>query len=450
MDALFLIVLKLLAVAALVLLNGFFVAAEFALVKIRATQLDPLIAQGQRRAKLARHILTHLNSYLGATQLGITAASLALGWIGEPVFLALLTPVFPWLHIESVHWQHGLAIVVGFSAITFFHISAGELAPKWLALQHPLTLALRLSRPLQWFYVISFPFSWVLNQSARWLLRRVGLEPGDHAGTVHSEEELRLLVATAQEQARTTALGRDIVLNALDLRHRVVRDVMRPRQEISVLNTDATMAECLDVAEKTRFSRLPLCEGGDLDKTLGVVHIKDLYAMRIKAKSGADLASATRKIVYVPATARLEKLLQLLLDRKLHLAIVVDDYGGTIGMVTLENILEELVGQIQDEFDQEKPLQTKTGEDTWSIDGALPLHELQDLSGEAIPAGDVTTVNGWVTQKLGGFPRPGDTVPVGRHELRVEETDGRRVVRLTLTLHKEADKDSPPSETGHL
>jgi len=353
------------------------------------------------------------------------------------VFLALLTPVFSWLHIESVHLQHGLAIVVGFSAITFLHITAGELAPKWLALQRPLALALRLSTPLQWFYVISYPFSWLLNQAARWLLSRVGLEPADEAQTVHTEEELRLLVTAAQKQAHTTVLGRDIVLNALDLRHRVVRNVLRPRKEMVVLNTEASIAECLDVAEKTRFSRFPLCEDGDPDQTLGVIHIKDLYAMRLKAKCGRDLLPAARKLVYVPETARLEKLLQLFLDRKLHLAIVVDEYGGTLGLATLENILEELVGQIQDEFDQEKPLLSKAGEDAWTVDGALPLHDLADLTGERLPAGGVTTVNGWVTQKLGGFAKLGDTVAIGRHELVVEETDGPRLVRLRLKLNRE-------------
>ncbi len=188
------------------------------------------------------------------------------------------------------------------------------------------------------------------------MLRQAGIELVGEAGRAHSEEELRLLLAAAQKQAGGTALGRDMVLNALDLRRRVAREVMRPRQEIVALDTEASIAECLDVAEKTRYSRFPLCEGGNLDRTLGVVHIKDLYAMRIKARSGADLLPAVRKLIYVPETARLEKLLQFFLERKLHLAIVVDEYGGTMGMVTLENILEELVGQIQDEFDQEKPL----------------------------------------------------------------------------------------------
>jgi CBS domain containing-hemolysin-like protein len=173
---------------------------------------------------------------------------------------------------------------------------------------------------------------------------------------------------------------------------------MRPRQEITGLDTEASMTECLDIAEKTRYSRFPLCEGGDLDKTLGVVHYKDLFAMRLKARRGGDLLAVTWKLIYVPETAQLQKLLQLFLDRKLHMAIVVDEYGGTVGLVTLENILEELVGQIQDEFDQEKPLLQKTGDQSWEVAGTLPLHELAELVSEPLAADGVTTVNGWVTQ----------------------------------------------------
>jgi CBS domain containing-hemolysin-like protein len=265
------------------------------------------------------------------------------------------------------------------------------------------------------------------------LLRQVGIELAGEAGRAHSEEELRLLVATSQKHAGGTALGRDIVLNALDLRRRVAREVMRPRQEIVAFDTEASIAECLDVAEKTRYSRFPLCEGGNLDKTLGVIHIKDLYAMRLKAPSGADLLPAARKLVYVPESARLEKLLQLFLERKLHLAIVVDEYGGTMGMVTLENILEELVGQIQDEFDQEKPLLARTGENTWEAAGTLPLHELEEIVGEPLQAEGITTLSGWVTQRLGGFPKLGDVLAIGPCELRVEEMAGMRVARLKLT-----------------
>jgi len=425
------IILKILAVLVLVLLNGFFVAAEFALVKIRGTQLNPLEAKGDGRAKATRHVINHLDKFLSAAQLGITLASLALGWIGEPVFTALLHPMLSALNVTE-QWQHYISFFVGFSAITFLHIVAGEQAPKWLAIQKPLPTSLWVAYPMIWFYKLSFPFIWVLNNSSQWLLQRLGMESVNESEFAHSEEELRLIVATAQKQTGNNLLGRDIVLNALDLRHRIARDVMRPRQEIVYFDTEASIAECLDVAEKTRYSRFPLAEDGNLDKTLGIVHIKDLYAMRLKAKKAGDLHSVTRKLIYIPETARLEKVLQLLLDRKLHMALVVDEYGGTVGMVTLENILEAIVGPIQDEFDQEKPLLVKTGENTWEIDGLLPLRDLAELTQEEIVGEGVTTTSGWVTHKLGGFPKDGDVLPLGTFELRVEEMDGMRVAKLKL------------------
>jgi magnesium and cobalt exporter, CNNM family len=427
------IALKLLAVIVLVFLNGFFVAAEFALVKIRDTQLTPSAARGDRRAGVARMILRRLDAFLSAAQLGITLASLGLGWIGEPVFSALLQPVFGWLQIESARLQHGLAFVIGFSAITFLHISAGEQAPKWLAIQRPLPTTLWVAYPMLAFYYVSYPFVVVLNRASQWMLTQAGLEFTSEAEGRYSEEELRLLVAAGQKQSGAAPVGRNLVLNALDLRHRIARDVMRPRQEMTVLGTEATIAECLEIADKSRYSRFPLCEGGDLDKTLGVVHIKDLYAMRIKARSAADLLPAARKLIYVPETARLEKLLQFFLERKLHLAIVVDEYGGTLGMVTLENILEELVGQIQDEFDTEKPLLVRVSEGAWDVAGALPLHELEELVGTPLRAEGITTTSGWVTHRLGGFPKAGDSLTVGDYDLRVEEMEGTRVGRLKLT-----------------
>jgi CBS domain containing-hemolysin-like protein len=279
---------------------------------------------------------------------------------------------------------------------------------------------------------LSYPFNWALNGASLWLLRRFGLEAVSEGELTHSEEELRLLFSTTRQQSGGTALGRAIVLNALDLRRRTVREVMRPRQEIIAIDTGASIAECLDLAEKTRFSRFPLCEGGDLDRTLGVVHLKDLYSMRLKARSGAELLPVARRIVYVPETARLEKLLQLLLDRRLHFAIVVDEFGGTVGLVTLENVFEELVGQIQDEFDQEKPMVTKLGERTWDVLGTLPLHDLEELTGESLAEEGITTASGWVTHRLGGFPKAGDAIQLPHCELRVEEMNETRVARLRV------------------
>jgi CBS domain containing-hemolysin-like protein len=426
------ILLKIIAVLALVFLNGFFVAAEFALVKIRETQLDELLAKGNRRAGVVRDVLAHLDRYLSAAQLGITLASLGLGWVGEPVFSALLAPVMDWLKIESPDIRHSIAFLVGFTVITFLHITAGEQAPKWLAIQRPLPTSLWVASPLKWFCQITSPFIWVLNQSSLWLLRRCGIEPASEGELTHSDEELRLLLAASGGHGRASSLGQSIVLNAFDLRRRIARDVMQPRQQIVAFDTQATIAQCLDIAEKTRFSRFPLCEEGDLDRTLGVVHLKDLYAMRLKSRTGADLAVVARKVVYIPETARLEKLLELLLDRKLHFAIVVDEYGGTVGMVTLENVLEELVGEIQDEFDQETPMISRLSEDTWEVLGTLPLHDLEELVGQTIPEEGITTTSGWITHRLGGFPKVGDEVSLASCEFRVLEMDETRVGKLQV------------------
>ncbi|HEY3860572.1 MAG TPA: hemolysin family protein [Verrucomicrobiae bacterium] len=430
-DALAANALHLLGILAIVLVNGFFVAAEFAFVKLRDTQLDALIVAGHRRAKVARHISRNLTSYLGATQLGITMASLGLGWLAEPVFLALLSPPLQWLGVASPQFQKSAAFALGFAAATFLQIVLGELGPKWFAIQRALPVALALASPLDWFYRASYPFNWILNRSAEWLLRRAGIEPASSPLMIHTEEELRLMLN--QSRAGATGLGREIILNALDLRHRIVRNVMRPRMEITAFDTEAPLSECREIAEKTRYSRFLLCEGGDLDKTLGVIHIKDLFALRSQAGRGKDLAAAARKLIYVPETTRLEKLLQLFLERKVHLAVVVDEYGGTVGMVTLENVLEELVGQIQDEFDQEKPLLLPRGPDQWEIDGALPLHELAELVGQNLYGDNVATTSGWVTQRLGGFPKVGDTLALGACTLRVDRLDGMVVKRLSLT-----------------
>jgi CBS domain containing-hemolysin-like protein len=430
--------LHLLGIVAIVLLNGFFVAAEFAFVKLRDTQLDALIVAGHRRAILARHILRHLTSYLSATQLGITMASLGLGWLAQPVFLSLLGPSLKWLGLASPQFQKSAAFAIGFATATFLQIVLGELGPKWFAIQRALPVALAVAPPLHWFYRASYPFNWLLNRSAQGLLRRVGIEPSGASLLVHSEEELRLMLS--QSRVGGTRLGREIILNALDLSQRIVRNVMRPRMEIAVFDTEAGLNQCRELAEKTRYSRFPLCEGGNLDKTLGVVHIKDLFALRGPATRGKDLAAVVRKLIYVPETTRLEKLLQLFLERKLHFAIVVDEYGGTVGMVTLENVLEELVGQIQDEFDQEKPLLLRRGPAQWELDGALPLHELAELVGQNLSGEDIATTSGWVTQRLGGFPKAGDTLDLGGYALRVDRLDGMRVARLTLRRAPEAPK----------
>ncbi|MCS7089118.1 MAG: hemolysin family protein [Verrucomicrobiota bacterium] len=424
--------LKLLAVVGLVLMNGFFVATEFALVKIRQTQLLPLEARGQRRARMALHLVRHLDAYLSACQLGITLASLGLGWIGEPVFAFLLQPVFGWLDVESPAARESLAFGVGFSAITFLHIVVGEMAPKSLAIRKALPVSLWVAYPMHWFYVVMYPAIWLLNEAALGLLRWLGIEPMVEAESIRSEEELRLVVAASQQRMGASRFSRELVQNALSLRHRVVRDVMRPRHEIVALDTTAGISECLSVAEQSRYSRFPICEEGDLDRTLGVIHIKDLYATRLKARTAADLLPVAHPLLYVPEVGHLERLLRLFLERRLHMAIVVDEYGTTVGLVTLENVLEELVGPIQDEFDQEKPVLSRMGESVWEAAGTLPLHELADLLGETLHVPGLATASGWLTHRLGGFPNPGDVIELAGWRLRVLETEGGRVTRFRI------------------
>ncbi len=430
MNAILLIALKILAVVALVLLNGFFVAAEFAFVRVRETQLDTLAAKNQRNARTARLIVRNLNSYLSATQLGITMASLGLGWLGQSVFAKIFSVPLQMLGVESPTLQDSISFLLGFVLLTFFHITAGELAPKWFTIQKPLPVALWAALPLRCFYLAFYPFNRLLNLAARLLLREIGIQPDVIPERGQSEEELRLMLATARGGA---ARGRTIALNALDLRNRIAREVMRPRQEIAALDAGAALADCILFAERTRYSRFPICEDGDLDKMRGIIHVKDLYAQRDKARTAADLAPLARKPIYLPETARLEKMLQLFLERKSHFAVVVDEFGGTVGIVTLENVLETLVGQIQDEFDQEKSEVVQTGENTWETSGGLPLPDLEKIIGTVEHGDGIATTNGWLTEKLGGFPKAGDTVAVGNFELRVEEVDGTRVGRLKIT-----------------
>jgi CBS domain containing-hemolysin-like protein len=436
-GTLFFLGLKILAVIALVLMNGFFVAAEFALVKVRQTQIEPLAVKRQKRAVKALHLVHHIDAYLSACQLGITLASLGLGWIGEPIFAELLKPLFNALSVESEGVRHSISIGVGFAVITFLHIVVGEMAPKTIAIRLPLQTSLWAAYPMHFFYVVMYPFIWALNESATLLLRWCGLEPAAEGHGAHSEEELRLLITATRQEAGAPPLGRDLVLNAMGIRHRVARDVMRPRQEIVGLGTTDSLADILALAERTRFSRFPLLQDGDIDRTLGVVHIKDLFAQRGRNGTGAELLPVARKIIYVPESAHLETLLRRFLEQKSHFAIVVDEYGGTVGLVTLENILEELVGQIQDEFDHEKPLCVRLEANTWEADGAFPLRDLAELVGEPLEDNDVTTTSGWLTQRLGGFPTPGQQIELATHVIRIEETDGPRVTKVKITRRAE-------------
>jgi CBS domain containing-hemolysin-like protein len=280
------------------------------------------------------------------------------------------------------------------------------------------------------------------------VLKQLGVEPENTHGGQHTEEELRLMLGSSLERREEMPIGRDIVLNALDLRRRAVRDVMKPRREIVGLSTSDTIAECLATTEQMRYSRYPLCENGDIDQAVGVIHIKDLYSARTRAKTAADLRPYARKIIYVPENARLAKLLQRFLERKSHFSLVIDEYGTTVGTITLENILEEIVGQIQDEFDHEKARVERLSEHEFILEGSLPLFEIAELAQENFETTESSTISGWLTEQVGGFPKVGSNVKIGRAELRVLELDGLRVAKLLLKIDPpktEADEDQPPA-----
>jgi CBS domain containing-hemolysin-like protein len=418
-------------VLALVLMNAFFVTAELAMIRIRDSQLATLSGKRNRRARTARHIVAHIDAYIGATQFGITLASLGLGMAVEPVFNSLLAPLFRLAGVTSETLQHHIAIGVGFFTNCYLLIVAGELVPKAIAIRRTLPAALLTAKPLVWFYRVSFPFIWLLNRSSQLIVTWLGVGPDGLQGG-QSEEELRVILGAAQGSPDR----RNLILNALDLRHRTAREVMRPRNEVTVFDSSATIADCINLAERTRYSRFPICDDGDPNKARGVIHIKDLYASRERAKTAADLLPLARKLICVPETARLERLLQRFLEKKSHFAFVVDEFGATLGIVTLENVIEAIVGQIQDEFDAEATQFVRQSENVWEVSGTLPLHDLESIIGTVPHEESVATASGWVTQRLGGFPKTGDVFLAGDFELHVEAMDGLRVARLKITRLK--------------
>lgn len=428
--------LKLLVIAVLVALNGFFVACEFAIIKVRSSQLDALAEEGNVRASFAKHIRAHLDAYLSATQLGVTLASLALGYLGEQYLAEMLQPLFGLAGIHSEAVVRSISIALAFVGITFLHIVFGELAPKYIAIGNPLPVALALARPLNAFYFLLRPAIWLLHKSSNLLLVRL-LRIKRVAATelAHSEEELRLILDQSEESEEVSPLGRDLLVNALDLRRRVVRDIMTPRGQVVFLNVEESFEDNVKKALASRHTRFPLCRG-HLDNTIGLIHIKELVPLM--RDPNPDLLRIKRELIPVPEMMSLEKLLALFLSKHAHLAIVVDEFGGTVGMVTLEDVLEELVGDIQDEFDTEKEEFREINENEFTVDGALALYELRDLAGIELESADVSTIGGYVTHLLGHLPKQGEQVQIGNYLVTISESDGRSVQQLHFRKLDEA------------
>ncbi len=442
-DSAIIILLKLAAIGALVLLNGFFVACEFAIVKVRSSQLDALVDEGNLHANFVKHVRAHLDAYLSATQLGVTLASLALGWIGEQFLEKMIEPFFALAGIHAHAVVTSVSVALAFIGITFLHIVFGELAPKYTAIAKPLPTALRLVQPLRAFYFLFRPAIWLLHKSSNFILQKLlRMQPASGKELAHSEEELRLILDQSEESDEVSPLGRDLLVNALDLRRRVVRDIMTPRGEVVYLDLEEDFESNVTKALESRHTRFPLCRG-HLDNTVGLVHIKELVPLM--RDPHPDLMRIRRDLMPVPEMMSLEKLLNLFLGKHAHLAVVVDEFGGTVGMVTMENVLEELVGDIQDEFDTDKEEFRKISENEFVVDGALGLYELRDMAGLELDSADVSTVGGYVTHLLGHLPKPGEQVRIENYVVTVSQSDSRRVKQLNF---RRQDETSPANGAG--
>src|SRR5256886_15567614 len=340
----------------------------------------------------------------------------------------MLQPFFALAGIESLAVIKSISFALAFSAITFLHIVLGEQAPKILAIRKAMPAALFVSAPLRYFYAVFKPAIWLLNAASNWILRRLfHVEPMAEGELAHSEEELRLIVRESEKSAEVTPLGRELVFNVLDLRDRVVRDIMTPRGEIVYFDLEDDFETNVKKAIDSKHTRFPLCRE-HLDNTIGLIHIKELLPMM--RDPDPDLLKIKRDLIPVPEMMPLEKLLKLFLGKHAHLALVVDEFGGTVGMVTLENVLEELVGDIQDEFDTEKEEFRKINANEFSVDGALGLYELNELATLELESADVSTIGGYVTHLLGHLPKQGEQVKIDNYLVTVSQSDSRRVHQL--------------------
>ncbi len=421
----------LLLAALLVFLNAFFVAAEFAIVKVRTTRVQELVREGVRGSTAVQNAIKDLDAYLSATQLGITLASLALGWIGEPAFASIVMPVLAALGVWSEKVVHSVCLTLAFAFITFLHIVLGELVPKSLAIRRPEETSLFVAPPLRLFYRLFYPALWFLNASSNFFLQLLRITPATESELSHSEEELRLLLAESHRTGTLSASKRKLLENVFDYTRRSAKHIMVPRADIVNLSLQRSLAENLETIRQTQHTRYPLCTE-DIDHVVGMIHAKDLFQPVQGLLDSADLLTLKRDILFVPESRPLEALQRDFQQRRVHMAIVVDEYGGTSGLVTLEDILEEIVGEIQDEFDTEAPRMQSTP-DGYVVDGLVLLEEVASRLGFTLPEQESATLGGFVIVSLGRIARIGDTVSLDGYTARVVEMKGRRVSKLLLT-----------------
>ena len=431
------ILLNFLLVAFLIAMNGFFVAAEFCCVKMRPSRLETLIQEGNKRAVYAKKLTDELDEALSVTQLGITLASLGLGWVGEPFVAELIAPLTHSLGIGET-LEHTISFALAFSLITSLHIILGELTPKSMAISNTEKILLAIALPMLVFWKIMYPFVIMLNVTANFVSKHLGLQASGEGEVAHNPEEIRLLMEESHKQGLVDDTEVDFVDNVFDFTELSVREIMVPRTDMVCLYTNKTYEENLQTMLEEQMTRYPICNE-DKDHIIGFLHVKDLISWRLSGdkKLKPNLTKLARKVFVVPESMDVSVLLKMMQKNRSQLAIVVDEYGGTSGMVTIEDIVEELVGDIQDEFDEERSEIEKRDENLYSIDGKMLLEDLEDEFDIKIDDEDVDTIGGWLYDRIGGEPRVGQTASFEGNTFYVEEVDGVRITRILLRLpHK--------------
>ncbi len=417
-----------------VVLNGFFVAAEFAIVKVRASQIELKVREGNKMAKIAQSMVTHLDGYLSATQLGITLASLGLGWIGESVVAQLVISSLDFVGITlNPETAHSIALPLSFALITFLHIVFGELAPKSLAIQYAEQVTLGVTFPLRVFYIVFKPFIWVLNHFANFVLRLVGVRPPSEGSEMHSPEELKFLIAESSKSGVIDDTEQKMIENVFDFAETQVKQIMIPRNKIVGIEVNMSKEETIDAIIEEGYSRLPVYEGR-IDNIIGMVFAKDILAL-LRNSEDFNLKDILRKPYFVSEENMIDDLLRSLQKRKMHIAVVLNEFGGTAGLVTLEDILEEIVGEIQDEYDEEAPLLKKLSDKEYSISAEMIIDDANDYLPIDLPESeDYETVGGLITSETGRIPEVGEIIEFDEFFARIVERTTRQIQVVVIKI----------------
>ncbi len=419
----------------LVVLNGFFVAAEFALVKVRLSQIEQLVKAKRPFAKTAKWLAQRLDESLSACQLGITMASLALGWVGEPAFAHLLHKAFEFAGIESERLLHGLAFVFAFSFITTLHLVIGEQAPKIFAIRRPEVMILWCAAPMKFFFVVLYPFLALLNITTSFLLGKLGLHGGSDHESPHTEEEIRALLSEAHIHGHVTGAEHRLINAVFEFADIICRRVMVPRGEVDFLDVNDSFAECLRKTKLSKHTRYPICDGS-LDKLLGVVHIKDLTGIAADS-TDFDLKAVIRPARKVPEQMPISRVLRHFQKTHQLLAFVIDEYGEIIGVVTLENVLEKIVGPVDDEFDDEQPNVVEQQPGEFVILGSTPIVEVERALDMNLDDEDVDTLAGALMARPQKLPEVGDKIELGESTAEIMEVKGDHAEVVRITTNEE-------------